>query len=141
MNYTPFDEMERMFDEMRRSFWTGSARGTPRGGRFGAGSAETNLNVERTDEGFVVHVDLPGYERQEIDLRLDDRTLTIEAAQERENDYSVSSRRVHEEVTLPAEVLEDEIEASYHNGVLEVRLPSVPEIAEEDDDAVHIDIE
>lgn len=141
MRRTPFDEMEQMFDQMRRSTWSGIG-GFERGaGPFG--SFDTNLSLEPTDEGYVVLADLPGFEREEIDLRFDGGVLTIDATHEVDSEvdgtYSARSRRVHEQVAVPAEVVVDEIEATYSNGVLEVVLPTVE--TAEDDDSHRIDIE
>ena len=114
---TLFDEMNRLFEEMRHA--TG-------GGRFDAGYRTHGVAVrtETDDEGYLVHADLPGFERAEIDLRFDDGVLTIDATHERGEEGERWSRSVHEELRIPGDVDVDEIEASYHNGVLEIRLPA-----------------
>lgn len=48
--------------------------------------------------------------------------LRIEGTHEVTGDDSARSRTVRESITVPGDVV-DEITASYHNGVLEVRLP------------------
>jgi len=136
MRRTPFDEMEQLFDQMRRSMWSSFERGA---GTFG--TFDTNPSLEPTDEGYQVLADLPGFEKEEIDLRFDDGILTIDATHEVDSEvegaYSAQSRRVHERVTIPAEVVVDGIEATYSNGVLEVVLPTVETV---EDDSHHIDI-
>ena len=142
---TPFDEMDRLFEQLRRSMLDAGFDVAA-----GVGLGTTNLHLEADEDAYVVHVDLPGFDRDEIDLRFDedDGVLAIAAehATERGGEQVVSarSRRVHERVRIPGTVLVDEIEASYHNGVLEVRLPTEEAIEdqEEDDEAGHrIDIE
>ncbi|MEF8807152.1 Hsp20/alpha crystallin family protein [Natronomonas sp.] len=108
----PFDEMDRLFESMRRSML---------GGSWMAG--DTNLRLEATDDGYLVHADLPGFESDELDVRFDDGVLTIDAVHEVEDDDRSRSRRIHESVRVGADVHIEEIEAEYHNGVLEVRLP------------------
>jgi HSP20 family protein len=121
---TPFEEMNRMFDLMHRSMfddrhWEGS---------HGTSQSDANLNVETDDDGYVIVADLPGVEREELDLRFDDGLLTItgehETTERSETAASTRSRRVHEQVRLPGDVDADGIEATYRNGVLEVRVPT-----------------
>ncbi len=145
MRMTPFDEMDRLFEQMRRSMLNA---GFDVAASVGLGA--TNLHLEAEDDAFVVRVDLPGFDRDEIDLRFDedDGELTIAAEHVTESGgeqvVSARSRRVHDRVRIPGTVLVDEIEASYRNGVLEVRLPTeeTTEDADEDDEGRHrIDIE
>lgn len=108
----PFDEMDRLFESMRRSMLGGSWM-----------ASDTNLRLEATDDGYLVHADLPGFESDELDIRFDDGVLTIDAVHEVEEDERSRSRHIHESVRVGADVLIEEIEADYRNGVLEVRLP------------------
>ena len=114
--------MDRLFDQMCRGMW--------RGVHTDYGRHDSGVRLDRTDEGYVVIADLPGFETEEIDLRFDDGVLTIDAVHDVEDDAGIRSRRVHEELTVPGEVSLEDIEADYHNGVLEIRLP-----LEEDDDS------
>lgn len=129
----PFEEFEQMIDQMRHSVWNSTL----------ADTTDATLRLEPTDEGYVVLADLPGFETEEIDLRFENGILTIDATQKVENEYTVGRRHLHERTVLPADadILEDEIEASYRNGVLEVVLPSVEPVAVEDDGSVHIEID
>ena len=132
MSIRPFDEMDRMLEQMRRSMFDGL--GDVRDIRGGSG---VNMTVDRDGDEYVVLADLPGFEKSEIDLRLDDGTLVLQAthevAESSEHGAMSRSRHVHEFVRLPGDVDEDGIEATYRNGVLEVRLPAV----EADDDSGH----
>ena len=101
-----------------------SARGFDAGYRFGG---EANLSLESDEHGYVVFADLPGFEKEEIDLRFDEGVLSIHAVHEMTDERGARSRRVHEELSVPGDVLVDEIEAEYHNGVLEVRIPTETE--------------
>ncbi|MEA5386039.1 Hsp20/alpha crystallin family protein [Haloarculaceae archaeon H-GB2-1] len=99
--------------------------------------SDANLTLERTDEGYLVMADVPGFEREEIDLRFADGRLFISAAHEEAGEDSFRSRSMEESVMVSDDVLVDEIGATYRNGVLEVELPT----AEPVDDSFHIDIE
>ena len=124
---TPFDEMDRLFDQMRRSMLEGRT----------AGAAGSNLRLETGEEGYVVHADVPGFETDEIDLRFVDGVLTIEAEHETEDGDGTRSRHVHDRIRVPGDVLVEEIDAEYNNGVLEVRLP----VESETESGYRIDID
>jgi HSP20 family protein len=105
------------------------------------------VDVAETDEEFTVTADLPGYDRENIDLTLETRQLRIAAERERtaeetgEDDEDggrfVRRERSHEAVsrtvTLPDDVVAEEVSATYRNGVLTVHLPK----ATPDDDGGH----
>lgn len=141
MRSNPFDEMERMMEQMRQSFGGWGDWSDFSGPMRGSG-----VSLETDDEGYVVLADLPGFEKEELDLRFEDGVLAIRAEHENSDEYegaagsAYSSRRrhFHERVHVPAEIREDEISASYRNGVLEVHLPTVEDV---DDDSHVIDIE
>lgn len=132
-----FDEMEQMMDGMRRSMYGGMDSVRSR-----TGGMDANMTLERTDDGYVVLADLPGFEKEEIDLRFEDGHLTVEASHESAHDSEFGSmsrsRMVSESIRVPGDVVEDEIEATYRNGVLETILPVAD--SEERDDTRQIDI-
>lgn len=92
------------------------------------------MDVSETKDNFKVHVDLPGFEKNQIkiDLRDDGRTLTIsgeskEEKKEENETYHVVQRRFgkfEKSVRLPKERCDlDNIHAEMKNGVLCVRIP------------------
>lgn len=140
--YNPFEEMDRLFEQTRRAMMS---EDTPAiGGEWSdvLSASDANLGMEPTDDGYVVTADLPGFETSDIDLRFEDGVLAIRASVDvtegAEGHWQRRSRRVHEHLAVPGTVREDEITASYRNGVLEVQLPT--EEAPEDD-GHRIDIE
>lgn len=113
---TVFEDMSRLFEEMRHAMSEG---------RYDAGYGhDIPIRTETDEEGYLVHADLPGFERSEIDLRFDDSVLTIDATHEGSDDGKIWSRSVYEQLTLPGDVDTDGITATYRNGVLETRLPA-----------------
>jgi HSP20 family protein len=83
------------------------------------------------ESSFRITVDLPGIDPQDVELIVKDNQLTLKgerkAAQEQEN-----GNRLRQEVrygafartfTLPEGVKAEELQARYHNGVLEVTVP------------------
>jgi HSP20 family protein len=90
--------------------------------------------VER-DDTFVVTADLPGFERDDVEVTVTDHTLRIEAGGEttdREEDeegrYLRQERRhrsVDRSVRLPEEVDTDAATGTMRHGVLTVTLPKL----------------
>jgi len=132
----PFDGMDRFFDQMRREMFGGVGTpellGTDEGTGWDAG-----ISIEETDDGFVVLADLPGFDREELSVRLHDDVLYLEGEHEVGDGAGYRSRRVSERITLPATPDPDHVEATYHNGVLELRFT----VESADDDGIDIDIE
>jgi HSP20 family protein len=133
----PFDEIEEMFEQMSDQF-----------GQFGQMNvpATQSLSVDLADhdDKFEVTADLPGYDREDIDLSVADRTLRISAErddsrEESDGNYLRRERRRHSvsrSLSLPEDVEEEEASAAYTNGVLTVTLPK----ATSDEDSRSIDI-
>jgi len=138
--YTPFGGFEELFGQMGRGFESMVPATTASG---------MAVDVANEDDSFVVTADLPGYERSDIDLTVDDAVVTIsaeheQAADETDEDDSYLHRERHttsiqRRLTLPEAVDEDHASAAYHNGVLTVRLPKQSTVAIED--GRRIDIE
>lgn len=126
--------MDRMFERMQ-SMWDFDF--DVDADRFG-GRRGHALSLDRDGDDYVVVADIPGFEREELDVRFDDGILYIEGEHEVAGSGARHSRRVHEHLRVPGEVVVEEISASYRNGVLEIRLPVE---TEEDDDAHVIDVE
>lgn len=133
-----FDQMDRMFDEMRAN-WMGA---TP---RLESGSdvttyGDTATSLTERDDNYVFVMDLPGFEREDIELTYRDGVLHIDAVTEIDHDSEFvsmhQSRRSSERVSIPGEIVAEEIEATYRNGVLEVHLPML-----EGEDDYHISIQ
>lgn len=134
-NTNPFEEMERLFDQTRRSMGVGSVSAMrPSGGRAieALSSNDVNLGMEPTDDGYIVTADLPGFEKSDIDLRFESGVLTIrgsvEVTEESESAWQHRRRHVHEQLAVPGDVVEDDIDASYRNGVLEIHLPTADDV-------------
>jgi len=90
------------------------------------------MTMEENDKEIIVRAELPGFEPAEVRVELLGEVLTVEAehreaaektAEAAERTYAHMRR----EITLPAGVEAERIEATYRNGVLEIHLPRTPE--------------
>jgi HSP20 family protein len=75
---------------------------------------EPLVDVIDGDDGIAVIAELPGVEKKDIDLEIDGESLIISA--------NTPNKKYYKEVRLPGEVKDDASNASYNNGILEVRL-------------------
>ncbi|GGC53729.1 Hsp20/alpha crystallin family protein [Haloferax sulfurifontis] len=141
----PFDDFEELFERMSRQF-DEMGRQFDRSGMMAQVRHEMAIDVTDHDGEIVVTVDLPGYEKEDIALSVANRTLTVEATRELDEERSegeyLRRERRHESarrtIRLPETVDEDGASASYHNGVLTVTLPKRDA---EPDDSRRIDID
>ncbi|WP_459192836.1 Hsp20/alpha crystallin family protein [Halosimplex sp. J119] len=113
----PFGDIEELIDVMT-------------GGMEAGG--EVPVDVADAGDEFVVVADLPGYDRDDVQVQLTDATtLSLSARRETETveeaDRYVSRERTSQSVSrsvgLPEPVVETEASANYENGVLTVTLP------------------
>ncbi|MFB6150378.1 MAG: Hsp20/alpha crystallin family protein [Haloarculaceae archaeon] len=84
------------------------------------------VELYRTGDVYEVYVDLPGYERADIDVRWHDGRLHVTA----ENCEVGETCVVHRDLGVPHAVDGDAISASYHDDVLEIHLPIAGEVDE-----------
>jgi HSP20 family protein len=99
------------------SSWTKST-GFP--SRLFATGREDHELFEEDDE-FVLSVEMPGFDPDEITVSWDEGVLNIAA--EHEDEARGQRKTYHRRFRFPKDVDVDEITASYTNGILEVRLP------------------
>lgn len=138
----PFTDLERMIERMTEQF---DEAATSWGEEVGdmAGS-QPAVDVVDSPEEVAVTVNMPGFSQADIDLRVSDRTLRIEAqrSDETEADQGEFVRRerrrssTSRSVRLPADVDAGAASATLQNGVLTVTLPK-----EETEDSQQIDID
>lgn len=89
-------------------------------------------DIKETDQEYQVHLDLPGYEKDNISIEYNQDILTVKAERKEEkqeknekNQY-IRQERSYGTVSRQfylAHVNEAEVKASYQDGVLQITLP------------------
>jgi HSP20 family protein len=119
------DEFDRLFERMAREFST-LTKLNGEGWRWG-------LEVEDEHDRIVVRAEAPGFEANDLDLRVEDNRLVLSASKKVETKdekgklQEYREQKYYESVTLPAGVLKEKVDAKYHNGMLTVILPKKAE--------------
>ncbi|MFB6153466.1 MAG: Hsp20/alpha crystallin family protein [Halodesulfurarchaeum sp.] len=138
----PFEEIQRMLDRMSEQFEDVDTL------RDFEPALPGRLRVDVEDYGdeFQVTADLPGFTKSDLDVELSENRLRIAAEHEEESESEEPERYVRRErrtqsvsrtITLPEEVDDEGVEATFRNGVLTVTLPKL--VAEEDTHQIDIE--
>jgi len=119
-------EVNRLFDEVFRGF--GSNLPAFNGAStFGGGWP--SVEISNGEKEIMVTAEVPGLEEKDIEVLLDDGVLTLKGEKRSETedkDKQFSERyygRFERRIPVGYEVKEDEVDARFKNGVLNVTLP------------------
>ena len=94
--------------------------------------ARIRVEVTENDGGYLVHAELPGVKKEDIQLSIDGAQVTLAAEIKREKDAKDGERVLHTErmygkvsrsFTLPQDIDEGAAQAKFSDGVLELTLP------------------
>lgn len=132
VRWDPWGEMAALQRDV--SELLGQTMGAERGrGRFAA----PPIDAYRTDQGLVVHADLPGVRPEDVEVSVQDGMLTIKGEWERSFEQGVESENwlrrerlagsFERSFTLPEGTNPQEIKASFEHGVLKLEIPHPPE--------------
>lgn len=94
------------------------------------GVAPYGPEFEDKPEVLIVREAVPGFDAKEIDVKISGGLLTIRAKKEAKEGEERVWGELERTVVLPEGLDVEHVEASYRNGVLEVRLPKLPEAKE-----------
>ena len=95
-------------------------------------SSIMKTDIKEKKDKYVIQMDLPGYEKDNIDLQLKDGYLEVTASVEKEEDNSKDEKFVHKErfyghcsrsFYVGDEISEEDIHAQFKNGILEIDIP------------------
>ena len=138
--WDPFQDLRSAQDEMAQmSPVLAHALGL-HGQQQGSGRATTTawapaLDISERKDAYLVTVELPGVEADDLQIMLEDGLLTIQGERHFAHDSSEQQflrveRRYgafRRSITLPAHVMAEGIEASAEDGVLQILVPKMEE--------------
>jgi HSP20 family protein len=124
MRWDPFRELSdyrRLFEEMEM----------PQG-QWGF-----DVDLRESPEGYVVEADMPGFNKEDLNITLQEGVLTIEAERKEEEEKKEGENFIMREryagrfmrsFRLPTPVKEDQINATFRDGVLRIELAKADEV-------------
>jgi HSP20 family protein len=121
--------MEREMDRMMRRFFRPFAEIEE-----AEGVRIPSVDVSETENEVLVKEEIPGIKKEDLSIEVLPDTLRLSAQlshereEGKEGTYHLRERvwgRFERSIPLPVEVKVDEVKASLHEGVLEVRLPKM----------------
>jgi HSP20 family protein len=124
--WDPFGELDRLNSQFRHLLgeWSGV---DPMEG------FTPPAEIEETEDAWLVDVEVPGVDREDIDIEVAGRRLSIKGERREKERAGVLRQRTRTvgrfqfEALLPGVIAEDGIEASLDGGVLHVRVPKSEE--------------
>jgi HSP20 family protein len=123
----PMDLISREFDGVLNRFFTDGGNGGQRGNWM----APYGVDIREDQDHLYVEADLPGFKKEEVDITLENQTLTIsaehrpEAVEEKKGDWLLNERRYARflrSFTLPPTVDDQKVDAKLADGVLRITL-------------------
>ena len=127
----PFGPFHREFERMFENFWRGFD--FPMFSRLER-YVEPRMDFHEDEERFLITVELPGMDEDDIDVTLVEDMLTVKGEkklerEEKEEDYSFMERSYgtfQRRIPLHSEVLTDKVTARFDKGLLTIELPKTP---------------
>jgi HSP20 family protein len=122
--WDPFRELDELAERVN-SLWEAGL------GRLDSWSPLAD--VEEGEDGYTVEIELPGVRREDVDVQLVDRVLTVSGEVKEKERTGVLHRRTRRigqfryTVTLPGAVDAENVDARLHDGVLTIRVPKSAE--------------
>lgn len=124
--WDPFELMTDLQHDLNRVFGRSLLKGNGWSKTF-----EPEVDVIEEKDSFLVKADIPGIKKEELDIKVEGKFLTIkgerkEEKETKEKNYYASERfygaftRV---IELPTDVKADQVKAMYKDGVVEITLP------------------
>lgn len=107
--------LRRDFDSLLSRFWENG------------GLSRSFATFDENEKEYVMKAEMPGFEPDEIDVKLSGNVLTVEAEHKEESkegkERSYRYGSYHQSFTLPSDVQCEQIDARYRSGVLELHVP------------------
>lgn len=131
VRFDPFRDLAQMQDRINRIFGEAYRRGDEDVLNGGDWTPPVDI-FENKDHEIVLRAELPGLKREDIDIRVENSTLTLRGARKQEQE--VSKEHYHRveraygsfsrSFSLPSTVDTEKVSANFADGVLTVKLPT-----------------
>jgi HSP20 family protein len=125
IRFSPLREFEDVYDRLGQLMNVAL-------GDFDTGQAAAPwvplADISEADDAYVVEIDMPGVNKDQIDVQLNERELVVtgeiaESEHDRRHRQARRTGRFEFRAVLPGDVNPEQVTAQLHDGVLTVRIP------------------
>lgn len=126
-NITRFDPFNDLVDDLFKGYFV-----RPMWSEGREAAVRMKVDVAEKGDAYLVHAELPGVKKDDIQVTIDGAQVSLSAEVKREKEAGEGERWLHVErvvgkatrsFTLPQEVDEAKADAKFRDGVLELTLP------------------
>lgn len=137
IRFSPTHDMRRLQREFDRLF-ENFLPGRPTDGDEALESVvwAPRMDLSETEDAYFIHLDLPGMKKEDVSINFHEGTLSVSGERQQEDKeenhkfirIERSYGRFYRSFSLPQTVNTEGIEASFENGVLNIRVPKAEEV-------------
>lgn len=131
--WNPLKEMESILDRYHRNL---NQQMDNAEAELGFAKWSPTVDIEENDSQYLIRADVPGVDKKDIDVRLENGMLSISGEKKIEKETGKGTKHHRTErysgsfsrsFTLPTAIKADDIDASYKDGVLSLKIPKAEE--------------
>jgi HSP20 family protein len=129
--WTPLGNLQAFQDEMNRLFNQFSRGGAGEEAGWGLRPWTPPVDIYETDDALILKAELPGVSKDDVSIEINQNTLILRG--QRRHEAEVKEENYHRveraygtfqrSFVLPTLVDQEHVQATYKDGVLELRLP------------------
>ena len=132
--WNPFEEFENMLERYSKS--GASNIGKQMNTDMSFADWSPSVDIEEEDDKYLIKADLPGVDKENIDVKLENGVISIRGEKHTEKETGKGTKRHRTErfhgtfarsFTLPDAVQDERVDASYKDGVLSLVIPKAEE--------------
>ena len=125
--WNPLQDLMVLQDRMNRLFEDATQRRSQPDDEFERADWTPASDIEERESGYVIALDLPGIDRNALEIDVDENRLVVKGTRNIEGSKQHRSERPRGKFlrtfSVPASVDQGKIAAEYKDGVLQIRLP------------------
>ncbi len=131
--WNPFQEFENLLSRYNKGT---SGSGTQLSNDLSFADWAPSCDIEEQEDRYVIKADLPGVDKKDIDVKLENGVISIRGEKQTEKETGKGTKRHRTErfhgsfarsFTLPDAVKDERVEANYKDGVLSLVIPKAEE--------------
>jgi HSP20 family protein len=131
VRWEPFRDLLTTQDRFNRLFNETFSRAFGEGSELASRTWAPPVDIQETDQNLVMHVELPGIDPNQVEVRVEDNTLYLKGERKFEEEKQEGNYHLIERAygsfarsfTLPTSVDPEKVVAEYKDGMLTLTLP------------------